>query len=61
MKTADASAVVKCGNTTVVCGIKLVNNYHFPHAKDTHSDQMSIDPLFVKKNITISGISNSKG
>lgn len=24
IKTADASAVVKCGNTTVVCGIKLV-------------------------------------
>lgn len=23
IKTADASAVVKCGNTTVVCGIKL--------------------------------------
>ncbi|XP_047988983.1 exosome complex component RRP43-like [Leguminivora glycinivorella] len=23
LKTADASAVVKCGNTTVVCGIKL--------------------------------------
>lgn len=22
---ADASAVVKCGNTTVICGIKLVN------------------------------------
>lgn len=24
IKSADASAVVKCGNTTVVCGIKLV-------------------------------------
>ncbi|XP_013185558.1 exosome complex component RRP43 [Amyelois transitella] len=23
LKTADASAVVKCGNTTIVCGIKL--------------------------------------
>lgn len=24
LKTADASAVVKCGNTTVICGIQLV-------------------------------------
>lgn len=24
IKTADASTIVKCGNTTVVCGIKLV-------------------------------------
>lgn len=26
LQTADASAVVKCGNTTVVCGIKLVRH-----------------------------------
>lgn len=26
LKTADSSAIVKCGNTTVVCGIKLVSN-----------------------------------
>lgn len=25
LKTAEASAVVKCGNTTVVCGVQLVS------------------------------------
>jgi len=26
--TADGSAIVKCGNTTIICGIKAVNFFY---------------------------------